>query len=151
MAVIEQEQRNRIPILEQTQMIEQIVEKIKDFEQLKGYDILVNMSDNSKDCISFYLMDSSAKDRVFIDGSYEAHIAFRVILQKKYMSTNEEVLENIDILNQLGFYLEHLDKMQIKEYNIYQIEQTSIARPSNQVQDGTRFVSAEYRIKYKKQ
>ena len=151
MAVIEQEQRNRIPILEQTQMIEQIVEKIKDFEQLKGYDILVNMSDNNKDCISFYLMDSSAKDRVFIDGSYEAHIAFRVILQKKYMSTNEEVLENIDILNQLGFYLEHLDKMQIKEYNIYQIEQTSIARPSNQVQDGTRFVSAEYSIKYKKQ
>ena len=67
------------------------------------------------------------------------------------MSTNEEVLENIDILNQLGFYLEHLDKMQIKEYNIYQIEQTSIARPSNQVQDGTRFVSAEYSIKYKKQ
>ena len=35
MAVIEQEQRNRIPILEQTQIIEQIVEKIKDFEQLK--------------------------------------------------------------------------------------------------------------------
>lgn len=150
MAVIEQEQRNRIQILEQTQMIEQIVEKIKDFEQLKGYDILVNMSDNSKDCISFYLMDN-AKDRVFIDGSYEAHIAFRVILQKKYMSTNEEVLENIDILNQLGFYLEHLDKIQIKEYNIYQVEQTSIARPSNQVQDGTRFVSAEYKLKYKKQ
>lgn len=150
MAVIEQEQRQQIPILEQTQMIEQIIEKIKDFDQLKNYDILVNMTDSNKDCISFYLMDSSAKDRVFVDGSYEAHIAFRIILQKKYMNTNEEVLESVDILNQLGNYLEHLDKIQIKEYNIYQIEQTSVARPSNQVQDGTRFVSAEYVIKYKK-
>lgn len=151
MAIIEKEQRQQIPILEQTQMIEQIIEKIKDFDQLKNYDILVNMTDSNKDCISFYLMDSSAKDRVFVDGSYEAHIAFRIILQKKYMSTNEEVLESVDILNQLGNYFEHLDKIQIKEYNIYQIEQTSVARPSNQVQDGTRFVSAEYSIKYEKQ
>lgn len=150
MAIIEQEQRNKIPILEQTKLIKQIIEKIKDFEPLKYYDILLNMSDNSKDCIIFYLMDSSAKDRVFIDGSYEAHIPFRVIIQNKYISTNEELLEIVDLLNQLGDYLEHIDKIEIKEYNIYQIEQTSIARPSNQVQDGTRFVSAEYNIKYKK-
>ena len=150
MAIIEQEQRNKIPILEQAQLIEQIIEKIKDFEPFKNYEILLNMSDNSKDCIVLYLMDSSSKDRVFIDGSYEAHIPFRVIIQKKYINTNEEVLENVDLLNQLGNYLEHIDKMEIKEYNIYQIEQTSIARPSNQVQDGTRFVSAEYNIKYKK-
>lgn len=150
MAIIEQEQRNKIPILEQTQLIKQIIEKIKYFEPLKDYEILLNMSDNSKDCIIFYLMDSSAKDRVFIDGCYEAHIPFRVIIQKKYISTNEELLEIVDLLNQLGDYLEHIDKIEIKEYNIYQIEQTSIARPSNQVQDGTRFVSAEYNIKYKK-
>lgn len=150
MAIIEQEQHNKIPILEQAQLIEQIIERIKDFEPLKDYEILLNMSDNSKDCIILYLMDSSAKDRVFIDGSYEAHISFRVIIQKKYINTNEEVLESVDLLNQLGNYLEPIDKMEIKEYNIYQIEQTSIARPSNQVQDGTRFVSAEYNIKYKK-
>ena len=150
MAIIEQEQRNKIPILEQAQLIEQIIKRIKEFEPLKDYEILLNMSDNSKDCIIFYLMDSSSKDRVFIDGSYEAHIPFRVIIQKKYINTNEEVLESVDLLNKLGNYLEHIDKMEIKEYNIYQIEQTSIARQSNKLQYVTRFVSAEYNIKYKK-
>ena len=56
MAIIEQEQRNKIPILEQAQLIEQIIERIKDFEPLKNYEILLNMSDNSKDCIILYLI-----------------------------------------------------------------------------------------------
>lgn len=91
-----------IPVAEQTKLIDYIMSIVKNSSVLNGIPASLNFIDSSKDCICIRLQDDTYKTDEYVDGSYEAQIVFLVVYRRLHISSVDERLEAIDLINRFG-------------------------------------------------
>lgn len=143
---------NRLAISEQNKILKYVIQKIKDSSIFGNHEINFNDLKNDGTNIGVILNSGSKKRSIYVDGGYDAVIPITVIYRNVGNATDDKTLHGIDLVNQLGVWLEeHIvrDKS-ITGYTIYSIVQNTQANVMYRDEHGTEDVGAEFSINYSK-
>ena len=98
-----------VPISEQTRLIEFVIELIKAMPEVSELQVNLNFVDASHDMICVRLSKDTYKIAEYVDGSYEAQLAFSVIYRRLHVTGIDERLAAIDLVNRIGSALEAIE------------------------------------------
>lgn len=98
-----------IPVSEQTRIVEYVMDLVKDSFVFQDIPVSLNFIDSSRDCICVKLLEDSFKTAEYIDGSYEAQVAFMLIYRRLTVDGVDERLNAIDMVNQFGESMEEME------------------------------------------
>lgn len=98
-----------VPVAEQTRLIEFIIELIKAMPEVGSLPVSLNFVDTSTDMICVRLSKDTYKIAEYVDGSYEAQLAFSVIYRMLQVTGVDERLAAIDLVNRIGGALEAIE------------------------------------------
>lgn len=139
-----------IPISEQNKILTWLIQKIKSSNIFRNYEINFNDLKSDKSNVCILLLSGSTKSRQYVDGGYDATIPFQFIFRTLGSVTDNTRLNAIDLVNQLGMWLDenvHYNK-EISGYTIYSVTQETQATIDYRDESGTEDASAQFRISY---
>lgn len=150
--VVNKEKKESVSITEQIKIIEYVKKLIEESNLFSGITININDISTTSDNCCLQLTSDAYKTSSFVDGSYEAEITFLFVYRRMNISNSAERLGVLDLVNQLGDYLNNIEEFDVEDssYYIDSISQSTIASILYRDDSGIEDNGANFKVKYSK-